>query len=522
MLASVTFLLAMVVSLARPPVPSVHDEFSYLLAADTFARGRLTNPTPECWVSFESLHIILQPSYASKYPPLQGMVLAVGQWVCGQPVAGVWLSQAIATAACYWMLLGWMPRRWADLMGVVLVLHPSIQILWGQSFWGGSLAFAAGALVWGGVPRLLRKPASSTSMTMATGAAMLAFCRPFEGLVTVLLAAGCLLVLWARSGRFDSITLLSRCAVPQLAVLVPALLVLGYYNHAVTGSAMRLPYMVHEDEYALSPNFVGQAPYDGRSYRHATIERFHREWAMGWYEAQDTPAEYLATKAELTGVNAKFFVTAPLAAPLLLLPWWRGRRIWPVLMALAGGWAASMLTVWSWPHYLAPTACLLLVVVGWGLRNVHILQQQWLADAPAPWRKLPMAGALVLLHVLVFAGSLNSYLQQQPSSWAHGRQELINMLAATGDRHLLIVDYATDHNTENEWVYNGADLEQAAVVWARATHDQHEQQLLQHYADRVVWRFEPDEQPPKLVPYRSGTLGDNTRAQATASANADF
>ena len=59
------------------PSPGMADEFGHLLAADTFAHFRVTNPTNPMWLHFENLSAIQHPTYASKYPPAPGPILGI-------------------------------------------------------------------------------------------------------------------------------------------------------------------------------------------------------------------------------------------------------------------------------------------------------------------------------------------------------------------------------------------------------------------------------------------------------------
>ena len=136
------------------PPPLEHDEYSYLLGAETFLNGHLTNPPHPMWRHFDTFHVLQQPTYNSKYPPANALVIAAGWKISGHPIVGVWLGFVFMCVALCWMLQGWLGEGWG--LGVTLA-YTSYDALsyWSYSYWGGAVAAGAGALVLGALYQIV-------------------------------------------------------------------------------------------------------------------------------------------------------------------------------------------------------------------------------------------------------------------------------------------------------------------------------------------------------------------------------
>ena len=491
LLACASLAVSIPVTLSRTPHPQIQDEFSNLLVADTFCEGRLANPTHPHWQHFETFHVIHEPSYASKYPPGQGAFLALGQWLVGKPIAGMWLLSALATVACYWMLLGWTSPRWALLGGAVMLVHPGYHLAWGQLYWGGMLALLGGALVFGAALRIVRRCEIRDAVAMAVGSVLLAVSRPFEGLLLCLLVGAWVLLRWAAVGIPATWRALAlKTVLPQALLLLVGAWGLARYNQAVTGDPAKLPYTVYEQQYGQAPLFLGQAPKHP-TYRHDVIDKFHSGWAMDWYRNQDSLAGVLRTKWEMIRFAAIFFfplaLALPLVALLLLSPrlWARGRLRAPLAI---GGLTllGSLACLWNYPHYLAPIAPLLLIAVVAGLRYVDVVGRR-------RYGLYPYAGILIAFQACLFFTQAVNRAAVPVGGFHVQRAQIEADLERTEKRHLIFVRYDATHNAIEDWMYNRADIDGSNVVWAREMNPASDAELIRYFADRKVWLLEPDQ-----------------------------
>jgi hypothetical protein len=481
------------------PVPGIHDEFSYLLLGDTLAHGRLANPTHPMWMSFESFHINWFPTYSSKYPPGQGAVLALGQ-LLGHPWIGVLLSAAGMCAVVLWMLQAWLPARWALLGGVLAALKLGITSYWMNSYWGGAVAATGGALVLGAMPRIVRRARTRYAVLLGLGLAILANTRPYEGFLFSVPVA--VWFFWWLAGKTSTVTpwrsRVFRILTPVTAILTVTILVMGYYNWRLTGNAFLFPHVLNSRTYRSLGLFLWERPKPPLQYHNEQFEDFYDGWEREEYQNtwQDV---WKVSGVKLERSGSTFFWWGA----LLLLPGvpfaFRDRKMrLPVLIFFLSA-AGFLALIWSFPHYEAPVTCVIVLLFVQTIRHLRVLR---LARRPLGLALSAAAVALLIADVSIKVASHSC----DPLAWTcqgdPSRAVIAENYSHMPGKHLIVVRYEPDHNMHDEWVYNGAEIDTAKVLWARELDAEQNAKLFAYFKDRQIWLVEPDLDNSEVVPYR--------------------
>lgn len=480
-------------SLGERPLPEIHDEHSLLLQADTFAGGRLTNPVPKGWQHFETFHVLLQPTYASKYPPGEGLVLALGQVLAGDPWVGVWIRTALLAVTSYWMLLAWLPPRWARL-STVLLLATVAGSGWTQGFEGGAVAAVAGCLLLGSVRRLCARPRAREGFLGGLGVVLLALTRPWEGLVLVAGAAVALVVEARRMPSWRQRLLVRRAGAVAACAVALGGLWLGFYQWRVTGEIALMPYQLHDRTYASTPVFLWQSPRIVPASRHEVMARHFSSFETESYRQQRQIGGWSRQAVRKLARAWEFYLGSLMTVGLMGVPavWSRRWVRWACVLVVLG-LVSQLLIVPMRPRYLAPFLGALWVVVGSGLRWLYGWQ-----PGGRPWGRAlvgaVVVGCLATVPMRAFA------TEADRASWPHHRHALLRQLQAAAGPDLVFVRYGPAHTPHAEWVFNSAAPERQDVLWGRSLGPPEDCRLLELYPARAGWIVVVEEEmtPPSL------------------------
>jgi hypothetical protein len=506
------------------PKPVVHDEFSYLLGADTFALGRLANPPHKLAKFFESPHVLVRPVYASKYPPGQAMFLALGQRLFGLPFYGVLIGNALLLFTLCLMLFSWVPSQWALAVSAMFGLCLAPLTYWKESYWGGSVAASGGALVLLGIGLYRARQRPLAGAIFALGVLLLFWTRPFEGGVLTL----SVLMVFAKE--------LWRIRRASVAVAAVSVLAVGgawtcYYNQAITGNPFLLPYLLHDRQYDVTPVFWFLPLRPEPTYSHPRLASQHgiNGWEAGVYKEDhegEPWSQFLRPgliRSLLIGLYRSLGILPLSFCPAVLLALlvpvaWRDPLYRKMVIVVGVLLLALTAETFHFEHYLAPAwAAFALMIAVWAARawNLRI-------------RKQPVGIALVLLAltspaIIELVPRLSLLMQRSPRSLSSDnrnmpapryglgqRDPLIQRLSTLDQRQLVIVRYPSpEWKAGQEWVYNGADIDSQQVVFAHDLGTEQDRALLGYYPDRTAWllTFDSVSGQVKIEPYPIAVSG---------------
>jgi hypothetical protein len=303
---------------------------------------------------------------------------------------------------------------------------------------------------------------------MALGIFILSISRPAEGLLTVLITLPVLIWYWKQNdllseNREESHSLFLTLLISAAFIIIFHLI----YNNALTGNPFKYAYL-------------------NWSYKDSNIDIIR--------DYSGSPP--LSISEKLTRVN-NFFYTTYLGLILVGLIFVKQKKIvlFSVLCIIITT-AFSVLFSRAWPHYLAPTASLHYLLIGFVFYSLSIQKIKG-----HQYGKFLAHGIYLVVISFLLSPFLVIIDKGPRNTWAHARQHIHDFLAKKEPDDLVFVRYGPGHIIHEEWVFNDANIDRSEVVWARDLGTEKNKELITYFPNRKTWLLEPDKRPISLSPY---------------------
>jgi hypothetical protein len=407
-------------------------------------------------------------------------------------------------AAICWMMQGWLPPAWALFGTLIAILKIGIVGFWVNSYMGGSPAAIGGALLIGALPRL-RSPGARRlpAFLFGLGAVILMNSRPFEGGILGLAAVAYLSRDFVRKFRIDRRLMMRTIVYPAGAIVAVGLVFTGYYCWRVTGKPTRMPYQVNRRTYGWPENLAFLKPKK-ISLRDPVLEDMYTQ-EVRHHEIYKNPETIIDNLMTRVFDNWAYLVGPVLTIPFLLPFLFVDRRTRPLLACVLLMAFVNLFQMLLYPYHLAQIIPVIFAIIAEGVRRIYV----------SVGRRAPARGgwlAVLLCFSLVLVGAVKQEAEELnipvSSYWERGyelqrdaRASIAAWLTAQPGKHLVIVRYSQGHSVNQEWVYNGADIDGSKIVWARDMGPSGNTELLRYFHDRHAWLVEADVSPQRVVPY---------------------
>lgn len=461
-------LRALVMPITGTPEATLDDDCSIILQADTYLSGHLANHI-KLSPDFESVYILLAPSYSSMYPVLRSFPLLLGKVIGLDYWAGVWAVMAGLCAATYWMLKAWIEPRYAMAGALLVLVRFGLFSTWENAYWGAAFTALGGLLMLGGYGRLVRRPTPLAGLCIGLGVLILMTTRPYEGLLFAAPCGAALIVRFVVASPRGKASLLAPGLLTAAFVGAGAALTAAH-DRAVTGDWKTAPYSVYRKTTAETPPFLFEKPLSPTVPARYVQTRIALDREGGDYMAAKGAGGMIRALIARLFNYWDFYVGFALTIPLIVgLPALRRHvDVAACGLVLLLGLA---LETWGHAHYAAPAFGVVMLVIMTGFRRLRAWSQDGRPVGKAMSRVIPAALVIGLPPPVAFAiiighGFSNAHLSAPccamlPPS-IHGSVERV--VERSGGAAIVIVDSGPGAPRETV-VYNHADVPSERIIW---------------------------------------------------------